>query len=317
MKKINDFNYFCILVFLIFLIFLISNLIGCSNKINHQLEPTTSKSQAEIHADIVKTHLIDDTQITIIGVNYLYYFGYTIYALHKHNLLDKIIINRLLDILPSFYKDNMHGLYSYPNGYINNRTATRDDLLGIRLALWILYKYYNEQRAYEHLKFMVDIMNDSEDPYIPIELRKENEPETRIVFFSFFDDTFIEKLIDFYQSIIIKGLDLDNDIWSPYHRNCFNRSLNDSSGNQEFWDMANYYAGIKHLVSKEYDSTAGKLLAMSCMLTAREINATYWSIKADNYLHDNIDMNKVINIYYANNSNEFMRSLGQLLLGTL
>lgn len=301
-----------------FFVILISILMfSCSNKVNYQLNPATPHDEAIQYAAIIKAYLMDDSKIEEIGVNYLKYFGDAIFVLHQYNLIDQEISDRAINILNRVYNEDMTGFYSMPQDIQydhtedSDRLATRDDYLGALRTVYVLCRKYSDIRACEHLRFMTDKMNDAQDPYIPEELRKENEA-SRLLFGIF--DGFVEKLINFYKNNFIAGLKLKKDVWSPYHRNCFRRASEDYSGNQKFWDMSNYYFSVNGSVG-DVNDISSKLLEMNCLSIARENNPTYWTNKLDNYIHDNFNMNTIIEKYFLSNPNQFFQVLGKLMLG--
>ena len=226
------------------------------------------------------------------GVNYMYRYGFYIYALHMHGILEQIDIDRFVDELDKLI---------FPNGYYSHyfagwdRIMSRDDYLGALLGLYVAVRYYNHSRALDHLTFMYERMTDVAAPEVAYK----------------FKDDFTDFIIDIYQEYVLQGLTLGRDVWNFYHQNVFIRSVGRTTFGMWFWDAIGYFAGAKKICSKSEEVTSDKILWTVFAIINRENDPNYWTGKADQYCHDRVDFDDALRRYYGG------YCLGKLLEGTL
>jgi hypothetical protein len=275
---------------LIFSIFLIS----CGNSLNNKLAPDLAKAAAQVQKDRLDPILTPEA----IGVNFLYRYGFAIYSYSKHGILTEKDVHKFCDaadqtLLPAPRK----GYYSVPQGRTytfdnSDRVMTRDDYLGLLLGMYFAAKI--DDCAKGHLNYLVEVMEDNDEPPIPPRLDesdKPNDAQGRI-----FDDLFVGDIISFYKDNILEGLELGNDVWSPYHKQIFQRALKRDK-NYRFWDMVGFYAEYRVVAAS--GDISKKLLSSVGYILAREHGSNYWTVESDNYIHNKVDFNQTLDAYYG------------------
>lgn len=199
----------------------------------------------------------------------MYRYGYFIYALYIHNILEKEDVQNFcssIDFLIDQKRQGFHSLpYWDPLPGDHGRFMTRDDYQGMLLGLYFAKRFMPHSDASKHIKLL-------------------NQ---------WFDTP--------------KGLNLkEGEIWGPWHEICFERADGQIHNYYATWDMLDYTGGAKVTCSRK-GNESNKLLRMTCIIIARYETPTYWSEASDEFCHDSVNFNNILDIYYGNDP------LGKLL----
>lgn len=170
-----------------YFIFILCFFILSCGKIGKQpipIEPEKTDSQ-------YKLELIDSGLFLDVGQNYMYRYGYYIYALERKGLL---LESDAIDFCNSanhlILPDGQSGLIRHPDAktlWPDSFLMTRDDYFGALIGAYEIHKHFNYCDSF--LKYLYDNMHNG------------------------------------------KSLSLTNDIWSPWHQRCFDRAYGDCGNN--------------------------------------------------------------------------------------
>jgi len=105
-------------------------------------------------------------------------------------------------------------------------------------------------------------------------------------------------IIDLYRTYSIDGLELHKDVWSPVHLQCFKRLDGRRNKMYWFWDLVGYYGSTQPIATTPASNTSDKILSMACIILGREVEGSFWSLESDRFIHELVDFDAALTIYY-------------------